>query len=126
MNNVNLIGRLTKDIEVKYTSGNDPKAVARFNLAVRRDEDHTDFIPCIAFGRLAENLEKFCSKGNQIGVTGRITTGKYEKEGKTMYTFDVTASNVEFLTPKAEKNDAQKHDDPVPPNFTSLDEDIPF
>lgn len=129
MNIVNLVGRLTKDVEVKYTTGNDPKAVARFNLAVRRDEDHTDFIPCIAFGRMAENLEKFCGKGSQIGIVGRMQSGSYEKEGKKVYTLDVICNQIEFLTSKNEKNEkneAPKNNDPVPTDFASIEEDIPF
>lgn len=125
MNNVNIIGRLTKDIELKYTTGSEPKAVARMTIAVRRDEKHTDFIPCVAYGKVAENCEKFLKKGSQVGITGRVNTGSYEKEGKTIYTFDITATGVEFLTPK-EKNETPKSNDPVPTNFSAIDEDIPF
>lgn len=125
MNNVNLIGRLTKEIELKYTSGNEPKAVARFNLAVRRDEDHADFVPCVVFGRQAENCEKYLNKGSQVAISGRIQTGSYEKEGKKIYTFDVVCNQVEFLTPKSETAQAPTND-PVPSNFSAIDEDIPF
>lgn len=126
MNNINLVGRLTKDIELKYTTGTEPKAVARFNLAIRRDEDNADFVPCIAFGRMAENLEKFCNKGSQIGIVGRLQSGSYEKEGKKIYTLDVICNQIEFLTPKGEKTEATKSKDPVPTDFASIEEDIPF
>lgn len=103
MNNIVLVGRLTKDIELKYTAGTEPRAVARFNVAIRRDEDHTDFIPCIAFGKMAENCEKFLKKGSQVGIVGRLQSGSYEKEGKKIYTLDVVCNQVEFLTPKLNK-----------------------
>lgn len=125
MNNVNVVGRLTKDIDLKYTSGTEPKAVARFNVAVRRDEDNTDFIPCIAFGRMAENCEKFLKKGSQVGIVGRLQSGSYEKEGKKIYTLDVICNQVEFLTPKTEQAEP-KPAEPTPSDFSALDEDIPF
>ena len=125
MNAVNIIGRLTKDIELRYTSGNEPKAVVRTNIAVRRDADNADFVPVIIFGKQAENCEKYLKKGSLVGIEGRLQSGKYEKDGKTIYTLDVIANRVEFLqtgenAPKAKTND------PVPEKFEALEDDIPF
>lgn len=119
MNNVTLIGRLTRDPEVRYTTGNEPKAVATMTIAVDRPtsgEKKADYPRVIAWGRLAENCEKYLHKGSQVGITGSIQTGSYEKDGKTVYTTDVIARNVEFLT----RAETQKGDAPSP-----VVEDIP-
>lgn len=101
MNNVTLIGRLTKDPEVRYTSSQ--MAVARFTIAVDRiarqgEEKQADFIPIVVFGRQAENCEKYLAKGRKVAVEGRIQTGSYvNKEGNKVYTTDVIANRVEFI-----------------------------
>lgn len=101
MNSVTLIGRLTKDVELKYT-GNQTSA-AHFTLAVNRpqaqnSENSADFIRITVFGKQAENCNRYLSKGRQAAISGRIQTGSYkDKEGKTVYTTDVIANNVEFL-----------------------------
>ena len=85
MNTVTLIGRLTKDPEVKYTAGENPTAVARFSIAVNDgygENERTSFINIVAFGKQAENCERFLSKGRQGGITGRIKTGSNEKDGR--------------------------------------------
>lgn len=105
MNSVNLIGRLTNDLELRYTNTN--KAFVRFNLAVNRifakengDKD-ADFISCVAWEKTAETMVKYLKKGNRIGITGKIQTGKYEREdGSTAYTVDVIANHIEFLESK--------------------------
>ena len=102
MNKVILMGRLTRDPEVRYSQGENATAVARFTLAVdrrfRRDDASTDFIGCVAFGRQAEFAEKYFRKGMRIAITGRIQTGSYtNKDGQTVYTTDVVADRVEFL-----------------------------
>ena len=100
MNSVQLIGRLTRDPEVRYTTGQNQTAVARFSIAVNDgygENERTSFINIVVFGRQAENCERFLSKGRQVGITGRIQTGSYEKDGRTVYTTDVVASRVEFL-----------------------------
>lgn len=102
MNNVTLIGRLTRDPEVRYTTGNEPTAVATMTIAVDRpvksgEEKKTDFPRVVVWGRMAENCEKYLAKGSQIGIVGRIQTGSYEKDGRKIYTTDVVAQNVEFL-----------------------------
>lgn len=135
MNNVSLIGRLTKDPEVRYTSGQNQTAVARFTLAVADgygENERTSFINIVVFGRSAENCEKYLAKGRQAGITGRIQTGSYEKDGRTVYTFDVVASRVEFIggssSQKSESRPDPAEGEPVEPptGFQSVDEDIPF
>ena len=124
MNNVALLGRLTKDPEVRYTGGEN-LAVARFTLAIDDgwgEKKRTNFIPVTAFGKTAENCEKYLHKGDRAGVTGKIQTGSYEKDGRKVYTTDVIADRVEFFFESAEgKKD-------IPKGYESLDEDsgIPF
>jgi single-strand DNA-binding protein len=102
MNNVVLIGRLTRDPEVRYTSGSQ-MAVANFTLAIDRPvrpngEKQTDFPRVVVFGRQAETCEKYLAKGRLVAVNGRIQTGSYQnRNGDTVYTTDVVANRVEFL-----------------------------
>ena len=110
MNSVNLIGRPTRDPEVRYSSnGKDSTAIANVTLAVdnpfgKTDESAVDFIRLIAFGKTAEFIEKYITQGVRIGVTGRIQTGNYtNKEGFTVYTTDVVVSNVYFADSKKEQ-----------------------
>lgn len=106
MNKTILMGRLTKDVEVRYTQNNN-KAVARFTLAVnRRGKDAgTDFISCIAWGKTAELLQKYCKKGSQVGIVGRIRTGQYDdKDGKRVYTTDVVVEELDIIWDKKEEN----------------------
>ncbi len=109
MNKVILMGRLTRDAEIRYSQGENSTAVARFTLAVdrrmRRDSaggDQTaDFISCVAFGRTAEFLERFGRKGTKFVLEGRIQTGSYtNRDGQKVYTTDVVAENVEFAESK--------------------------
>lgn len=109
MNKVELIGRLTRDPDVKYANGaNGQMAVARYTLAVDRrfkrdgDEAQADFIGCVAFGKSGEFAEKYFKKGMKIAVAGRIQTGKYtNKDGQTVYTTDVVVEEQEFCESKA-------------------------
>lgn len=104
MNSVVLIGRLTKDVDLRYS--NNQTAVGRFTLAVdRHDKDkNCDFINCIVFGKSAENLEKYVKKGNKVAISGRIQTGSYtNKEGKQVYTTDIVAERVEFIENKKQE-----------------------
>lgn len=125
MNSVNLVGRLTRDPEVRYTAGENATAVAKFAIAVDRPtqgEKKADFPNIVVFGRQAENCEKYLSKGRQVAIHGRIQTGKYEdKDGRTVYTTEVVANSVEFI---GSKSDAEKPE-PVK-GFTQLEEDVPF
>ena len=107
MNKVILMGRLTRDPEIRYSQGEQSTAVARYTIAVdrrfRRDGDQqtADFINCVAFGRQGEFAEKYFRKGIKIAITGRIQTGSYtNKDGQRVYTTDVVAENVEFAESK--------------------------
>ena len=103
MNSVELIGRLTRDPEVRYTSGSQ-MAVATFTIAIDRPqrqdggEKQTDFPRITVFGRQAETCEKYLKKGRMVAIQGRIQTGSYtNKNGDTVYTTDVVANRVEFI-----------------------------
>ncbi len=99
MNTVILIGRLTKDPEIRYTQ--DQKPVCRFNLAVDRPykKDETDFFNVVVFGKVAENVEKYLSKGSQVGVEGSIQNNNYEdKNGVKHYGNNIIANRVDFLS----------------------------
>ena len=107
MNKVILMGRLTRDPEVRYSAANNSMAVARYTLAVdrrfRRDgENNADFIGCVAFGKSAEFAEKYLRQGTKIIVTGRIQTGSYtNRDGQKVYTTDVVVEDQEFAESKA-------------------------
>lgn len=114
MNKVILMGRLTRDPEVKYsTAGDNQLAIARYVLAVDRrfkkegDARTADFIRCVAFGKGGEFAEKYFHQGTKIVAEGRIQTGSYQdKEGKTVYTTEVVVENQEFAESKAASNNA--------------------
>ena len=112
MNIVVLIGRLTKGIELKK-SQND-KYYTRFTLAVPRQtaKDETDFINCVAFGKVAELMEKYLHKGDKIGIEGKIQVAKYTtKEGEKRTQFDVFVDNVQFLEENKNKKATDEEDD---------------
>ena len=103
MNKSILIGRLTRDPEIRYSQGENAKAVAHFTLAVDRKfkrqgaENETDFINCVAFGKQAEFVEKYFKQGMKMVLAGRIQTGSYtNKNGQKIYTTDVIAEDIEF------------------------------
>jgi single-strand DNA-binding protein len=102
MNKTVLIGRSTKDADVRYSQGDKPMAIARISLAVDRKfkqegQPTADFINCIAFGKTAEVIEKYVVKGTKIAVVGRIQTGSYtNKDGQKVYTTDVMIEDFEF------------------------------
>ncbi len=107
MNKVILMGRLTRDPEVRYSQGENATAVARYTLAVDRrfnrngDENTADFINCVAFGRAGEFAEKYFRKGIKIAITGRIQTGSYtNKDGVKVYTTDIVVEDQEFAESK--------------------------
>ena len=108
MNKVILMGRLTRAPEVRYSSGDNQKAVARYTLAVDRrykrqeDEQTADFINCVTFGKGAEFAEKYLRQGTKIVVEGRIQTGSYtNKDGQKVYTTDVIVESHEFAESKS-------------------------
>lgn len=106
MNKVILMGRLTRDPEVRYSQGENNMAIARYTLAVDRrfqknSEQSADFISCVAFGRSAEFAEKYLKQGTKIAITGRIQTGSYtNKDGVKVYTTDVVVEDQEFAESK--------------------------
>lgn len=125
MNSVQLIGRLTKDPEIRYTTGMEPVAVATLTVAVDRpskgEDRKADFPRVIVWGKQAENCEKYLAKGSLVGVVGRIQTGSYEKkDGTKVYTTDVVASNVEFMGSRSDTPSRQVT------GFEALDDDFPY
>ena len=107
MNKVILMGRLTRDPEVRYSTGNNPLAIARYTLAVdrrfKRDgEAEADFISCVSFGKTAEFAEKYYRQGLKIVVSGRIQTGSYtNREGQKVYTTEIVVEEQEFAESKS-------------------------
>lgn len=109
MNKVILMGRLTRDPDIRYTQGDNSMCIARYTLAVDRrfsrngnnDGNNADFIPCVAFGKSAEFAEKYLKKGTKMAVTGRIQTGSYtNKDGQKVYTTEVVIEDQEFAESK--------------------------
>lgn len=131
MNKSILMGRLTKDPEVRYTQGQEQMAIARYTLAVDRrgakeGQQTADFINIVAFGKAGEFAEKYLRKGTKLVVTGRIQTGSYtNKDGQTVYTTEVVAEDQEF----AESKKPEETTAPAStynPGFVPTDEDLPF
>ena len=121
MNKVILMGRLTRDPEVRYSQGENATAVARYTLAVDRrfnrnnDDQTADFINCVAFGRSGEFAEKYFHKGTKIAITGRIQTGSYtNKDGVKVYTTDIVVEDQEFAESKAASADSGMMRQPSP------------
>lgn len=145
MNKVILMGRLTRDAEIRYSQGESSTAVARFTVAVDRrfrrdnDEQTADFIGCVAFGRTAEFLERFGRKGTKFVLEGRIQTGSYtNKDGQRVYTTDVVVENAEFAESKNAAGNAGGEDFGAAPSPSGaagdgfmnipdgIDEELPF
>ncbi len=119
------MGRLTRDPDIRYSSGDNSMAVARYTLAVdrrfKRDGDQTaDFISCVAFGRSAEFAEKYLHQGTKIAVTGRIQTGSYtNREGNKVYTTDVIVEDQEFAESKNASGGSSYSDNAPAPQRSS-------
>lgn len=134
MNKAILMGRLTREPEVRYAQNDNSTCIARFNLAVDRrikqdTEPNADFISCVAFGKTAEFIEKYLTKGSKILLEGRIQTGSYtNKDGVKIYTTDVVAENVEFAESKGQQTNAGVSGANTDDGFTDMpsDEDLPF
>ena len=111
MNKVILMGRLTRDPDIRYTQGAEPMAIARYTLAVERrirreGEAAADFISCVAFGKNAELAEKYLHKGTKIIIAGRLQTGSYtDRDGRKVYTTEVIVEDQEFAESKKSQND---------------------
>lgn len=127
MNKVIVSGRLTADPTVRYAND---KAVANFNVAVdRRGKDAgADFPSCVAFGKTAEFIEKYCKKGTKLILEGRIQTGKYQnKDGQTVYTTDIVVDQVEFAESKSANAQPSEESKPDFMNVDeSIDSELPF
>ncbi len=140
MNKVILIGRLTRNPEVRYSQGEKPMAIARYTLAVDRPKRHSseteqtaDFISCKAFAGNGEFAEKYLQKGMKIAVSGRIQTGSYtNKDGIKIYTTEVIVENQEFVEPKKSQGEVSEPSSDVPATDgfmnipDGIDEDLPF
>lgn len=129
--------RFTKEPDVRYTTGENTMAVARFTLAVdknyKKSKDETaNFINCVCFGKIAEVVEKHCTKGTKVNVTGEWTTGNYKnKDGNTVYTNDCNVSKLEFAESKSSQQ-SQSNDRPQssPDDFIKIpdgiEDELPF
>lgn len=133
MNKVIIIGRLTRDPEVRYTQGDHQTAIASYTLAVDRKtkEKETDFISCKAFGKNGEFAEKYLRKGMKIAVVGRIQTGSYtNKDGQKVYTTDVIVEAHEFCESKSGGNTENTNESSASDGFMNIpddiDEELPF
>ena len=137
MNKVILIGRLTRDPEVRYSAGDNSTAVARYTLAVERriknENQSADFINCVTFGKNAEFAEKYLRKGTKIAVAGRIQTGSYtNRDNQKVYTTDVIVEEHEFAESKAAgraenaANTGGQPDDGFMNIPDGIDEELPF
>lgn len=142
MNNVNILGRLTRDVDLRMTTSN--LAVGRFNVAVDRklskekrqeaeknNQPTADFISCIAFGKTAENIATYFKKGQRIAVSGHIQTGSYEKDGQKIYTTDVVVDSFDFIESNSSSNtnNNQGYSNPSDLGMVgqeSFDSDLPF
>lgn len=131
MNKVFLVGRLTRDPELRYTSSN--LATMRCSIAVDRqfvregEERGADFINIVAFGNRAETMSKYLTKGSQIAIDGRIQTGSYDgTDGKKVYTTDVVIENFQFLDSKGSRNIEDMPTDNDIPNNDTTDSSDPF
>jgi len=139
MNKVILMGRLTRDPYISYSTGDQTMAIARYTLAVEKrirrdigdDKPNADFISCVCFGRTAEFAEKYLHKGIKICVTGRIQTGSYvNKDGQKVYTTDVVVDDHEFAESKNNGGSKQSTPEEYSDGFMNIpegmDEELPF
>ena len=136
INNVVLIGRLTRDVELRYTPNN--VAVGAFNLAVNRNfknaagDREADFVNCVIWNKQAENLANWTKKGYLVGITGRIQTRSYEnQQGQRVYVTEVVAESFQVLEKRDNAANKSSLDNQMPPNFSGQpmdisDDDLPF
>ena len=139
MNSVILIGNLTRDPELRYSTGANQTAICKFSIAVNDgfgENKRTSFVPVTVFGKAAESCDKYLEKGRKVAISGRLQTGSYEKDGRKVYTTDVIASSVEFLDNTNNSHGEQEKDaqnanqgfaEASGGGFSALnDDDIPF
>lgn len=137
MNSVCLIGNLTRDPDVRYSTGSNPTAIGKFSIAVDDgygDKKRTSYISVVVFGKQAENCQKYLFKGSKVAIRGHIQTGSYEKDGRKIYTTDVVADQVEFLRTEQVTEPVQQNELPpsatqsqnTPDGFSQFDDDFPL
>lgn len=145
MNKVILMGRLTRDPEIRFSNSQNPVAIANFSLAVNRrykrdGEPETDFFDCVAFGKAAEVLEKYVTKGTQIGIVGHLQSRTWDdKEGRKRKTIEVMVEELHFCGSKKENQSTGRPEEPAsapaaegmtegffPIQEGAVDEDLPF
>ena len=127
MNSVSLIGRVTKDIELRSTQNG--KSVASFTLAVPRIPEGADFVSCVVWGKEAEAMKRYVSKGHRVGVSGRLQVRSYkDRDGRTVFVTEVVADRVDYLEPKRSDANDSGLAVPAPAAFEPEDsgEDLPF
>lgn len=125
MNKVTLIGRLSKEPILRYTQGEETKAMVSFNIAVtkRFKTDEADFFNCVSFGKTAETIAKHFHKGKQIAVIGRLQTGSYEKNGQKHYTTDILIEEFYFT---GNKNDSSGEETKEPDSQETVSTEEPY
>lgn len=133
MNKVILMGRLTGNPEVRYTTGEKQTCVARYRLAVNRrfKRDEADFINCVAFGKQGEFAEKYLKQGTKIVISGRIQTGSYtNRDGVKVYTTDIVVEEQDFAESKASQITPQETPQPKKDDFMDvpdgIESELPF
>lgn len=131
MNRATIVGRLTKDVELRYTQ--DGTAVASFTVACNRTfgQKETDFIPCVTFKKQAENTSNYTKKGSLVGVDGRIQVRNYEKDGKRIYVTEIIAESVQFLDSRSDSErqpnqSSAPSGSPYKGGIDVSDDDLPF
>ena len=128
LNRTILIGRLTRDVEIRKTGTG--KSVTNFSIAVARGfgKDETDFINCIAWDKTADFMANYLSKGSLISIEGRIQTGSYDKDGKKVYTTDVVADRVQSLESKSQREEQPQEQSYIQeePVLDITSDDLPF
>ena len=123
MNNWCGVGRLTRDVEIKHTG--EGKAYCSFSIAVDRNKDATDFIPCKAWDSTAENIAKYFHKGDRIGIAGVLSTRTYEDEGQKHFVMEVLVRGFDFLnSKKSENTDTQTRNQPAQAGYS--ESGLPF
>ena len=134
MNKVFLMGRLTKDVELKYSNSDSSMAIARYSLAVPRNvkgkdgKYETDFFNCVAFGKAGEFANNYFKKGLRVAVVGTMQTGTYtDKNGNKVYSFNVVVESQEFADGKVEKTETKTANNNIMQGFENMgDDELPF
>lgn len=136
MNKIILLGRLTKDPEVRYTQGQNTMAIGKFSLAVNRkykreNEPEADFFNCTSFGKQAEFVEKYLKKGSKVLMSGRVQNDNYtNKEGQKVYSVQIMVEEIEFAESKGSSDSAKQQSEPSSEGFVNipegLQEELPF